>query len=105
MARAWRAGVKEFAFVALWVNRGTRRRHVNPDCQGLARAREFDAYYEEEGSGVRDRIYELDDDTAADVIAAVETFTVPCKLCVPGARELGKLMPFGFVDEGYEELD
>jgi hypothetical protein len=55
------------------------------------------------GSVIRDRIYELSDDESSEVRAAVEAFTVPCKLCVPGARELGELVPFYFVIEGHEE--
>ena len=52
---------------------------------------------------VRDRIYELPDDEAAEVVEAVEAFTVPCRLCVPGARAMGELVPFYFVVEGREE--
>jgi hypothetical protein len=55
------------------------------------------------GSTVRDRIYELPDDESADVVAAVEAFTVPCRLCMPGARAQGRLVPFYFVVEGHEE--
>ena len=58
---------------------------------------------EESGSYVRDRIYELPDDIETEVLEAVEEFTVPCKLCVPGAREMGRLVPFDFVVEGREE--
>jgi hypothetical protein len=56
--------------------------------------------FEAAGSVVRDRIYELSDDESAEVRAAVEAFTVPCRLCVPGAREQGQLVPFYFVVEG-----
>jgi hypothetical protein len=59
--------------------------------------------WEEAGSVVPDRIYELADDSSAKVRAAVEAFTVPCKLCVPGARKQGQLVPFWFVVEGHEE--
>jgi hypothetical protein len=59
--------------------------------------------FEAAGSVVRDRIYELSDDESAEVRAAVEAFTVPCRLCVPGAREQGQLVPFYFVVEGHEE--
>lgn len=48
---------------------------------------------------------ELPDDTEPEVIAAIEAFTVPCRYCVPGARAQGDLVPFYFVDEGYEEYD
>jgi hypothetical protein len=58
---------------------------------------------EEAGSLLRNRIYELSDDEPADVKVAVEAFTVPCRWCVPGARELGKLVPFYFIAEDYEE--
>jgi hypothetical protein len=58
---------------------------------------------EEGGSVVRNRIYELPDDIETDVLTAVEEFTVPCKLCVPGAREMGELVPFYFVVEAREE--
>jgi hypothetical protein len=58
---------------------------------------------EEGGSYVRDRIYELPDDIETEVLEAVEEFTVPCKLCVPGARAMGELVPFYFVVEGREE--
>ncbi len=87
----------------LWINRGTRRRHVDPQCRALALSKEMGAESEEAGSYVRDRIYELPDDVEAEVIVAVEEFTVPCKLCVPGAREQGRLVPFDFVVEGREE--
>jgi hypothetical protein len=82
----------------LWVNRATRRRHVSADCRGLAQARQWAVELERP-----DSIFEIPDGTPADVLAAVETFTVPCRLCVPGARELGGLVPFYFVDEGYED--
>lgn len=87
----------------IWVNRGTRRRHVDPECRALAQSEEMGAESEEHGSIIRDRIYELSDDEDATVIAAIEAFTVPCKLCVPGAREKGQLVPFYFVAEGHEE--
>src|SRR5438128_2355744 len=81
----------------LWINRGTRRRHVDPNCRALALSSEMGAESEDSGSVVRDRIYELPDDTETDVL------TAPCKLCVPGAREMGELVPFYFVVEGHEE--
>jgi hypothetical protein len=87
----------------IWINRGTRRRHVDPECRALAQSHEQGAESEEAGSLIRDRIYELSDDEPADVIAAVEAFTVPCRWCVPGAKELGMLVPFYFIVEGYEE--
>jgi hypothetical protein len=89
----------------LWINRGTRRRHVDPNCRALAQSAEMGADYEESGSYVRNRIYELPDDVPTDVLTAVEEFTVPCKLCVPGARAMGTLVPFNFVVEGREEED
>jgi hypothetical protein len=89
----------------IWVNRSTRRRHVDSDCRGLRLSAEMSAEWEAYGSPGRDRIYELSDDESADVIAAVEAFTYPCRLCVPGARKLGELVPFYFVDEGYEDED
>ncbi len=58
---------------------------------------------EEMGSPVRDRIYELADDESPDVLGAVMAFTVPCRLCVPGAKALGALVPFWFIVEGHEE--
>jgi hypothetical protein len=44
---------------------------------------------EDAESRVRDRIYELPDDTPTDVLVALEEFTIPCRLCVAGAREMG----------------
>ena len=87
----------------LWINRGTRRRHVDPTCRALALSAERGAESEKGGSYVRDRIYELPDDVETEVLTAVEEFTVPCKLCVPGARAMGALVPFNFVVEGREE--
>src|SRR6266849_690476 len=87
----------------LWINRGTRRRNVDPNCRALGLSREMGAEAEEGGSYVRDRIYELPDDVETEVVVAVEEFTVPCKLCVPGARQMGALVPFNFVVEGHEE--
>lgn len=55
------------------------------------------------GNAVPDRFYELSGNEPAEVIEAVEAFTVPCRLCVPGARELGQLVPFDFIEWGDEE--
>jgi hypothetical protein len=87
----------------MWINRGTRRRHVDPTCRALKLSEERGAESEAAGSLVRDRIYELSDDEPTEVIEAVEEFTVPCRLCVPGARKMGELVPFFFVVEGHEE--
>jgi hypothetical protein len=94
--------------VPYYVNLLSRTRHADADCRALRRSREFlqwshetgywDGYEEREGvppPTYETRVVEIEP-ADADEVAALEAFTAPCKLCVPGARELGEHFHYDF---------
>jgi hypothetical protein len=94
--------------VVFYVNRKNRKRHADPDCRALKLTRElfqdmhesgfYDGYEESEDEPpptYETRVVEIDPATPEEV-AALEAFTIPCKLCVPGARALWEHFPYDF---------
>jgi hypothetical protein len=70
----------------IWVNRRTRRRHVDRRCRALTLSDELRAELraeEPDGNAIPDRIYELSGNERAEVIEAVEAFTVPVDCAFP----------------------
>jgi hypothetical protein len=86
--------------VSLYVNRKTACGTSTPVAMRCAtRARCFDDLYRDEPERKPTaRIVELPDPTDAVEAEAIEAFTRPCVLCVPGARELSQALPFEFED-------
>jgi hypothetical protein len=93
-----------------WVNRNSfnRKRHLDPDCRFLRLAQEsleemhqngfYDDYEENEGvpaPTVATRFVAVTPANATE-LAALEAFTIPCQLCIPGARELASECPVEF---------
>lgn len=70
--------------VPLYINRFSRRRHVDPDCRGIHLSDEMVGQI---GPRPPARILEIPDPTDAAEIDAIRDFTYPCIWCVPGARE------------------
>jgi hypothetical protein len=96
----------------VYVNRGLRRtRHLDRKCRGLDLARQelpsrAEARKEAKASGLHpDEVPSFETRivrvkvTDADEAAAIDAFTMPCKLCVPGAKALGEHVPFYFENE------
>jgi hypothetical protein len=95
-----------------YVNRNpaNRKRHADPDCRGLRVAREwlaelhetgfYDGFEESEGRPPptdETRFVEVRPRNAQE-LAALEAFTIPCLLCMPGARALKAACPVDFED-------
>jgi hypothetical protein len=89
-------------------NRYNRKRHLDPGCRYLRLAREmlaetwamgiYDNYEEVEGvppPTEETRFVEVIPSNQAE-LRALEAFTSPCILCVPGAKELWAKCPVSF---------
>jgi hypothetical protein len=93
-------------FGTFWVNRKNRKRHADGKCRGLTQTRVYlDLFYGPDSGWVpqdaeprptyRRRIKKVEP-ADADELAALEAFTFPCKLCVPGARALSEHLVVDF---------
>lgn len=89
-----------------WVNRKNRKRHADPKCRGLKLTREYLDEIYGPGSGhvpvpgeptptYRTRVRKVSP-ADNDELAALEAFTYPCRLCVPGARGLAEHLQIDF---------
>ena len=93
-----------------YVNRNpnNKKRHLDPDCRYLQLARRwlqemhdsgfYEGYEESEGwppPTEKTRFVKVRPRSATE-LAALEAFTFPCTLCVPGARELWEDCPIDF---------
>ena len=95
---------------AFYVNRNpnNRKRHLDPDCRYLQLAHVFlaelhaegwyDDYEENEGEPPPTQETRFVEVAPRDEeeLQALEAFTLPCALCIPGARELWGKCPVDF---------
>jgi hypothetical protein len=84
-------------------NPNNRKRHVDPDCRALELAREWllemqDSHIEryEDNEITEETRFVAVTPNDAEELAALEAFTTPCRMCVPGAEELWQRCPVTF---------
>lgn len=86
--------------VPLYINRFSRRRHVDPQCRAIHLSNEMVGQL---GPSPLARILEIPDSADPSEMDAIRDFTYPCIWCVPGARESWDARPIEF--ESRDELD
>lgn len=84
----------------LYINRFSRRRHVDRNCRAIHLSNEMVGQM---GPQPPARILEIPDPTDPREMDAIRDFTYPCIWCVPGARESWEARPVEF--ESRDELD
>ncbi|HEU5371534.1 MAG TPA: hypothetical protein VFU51_04010 [Gaiellaceae bacterium] len=96
---------RDVALPIFWVNRNpyNRKRHVDPNCRALTQAREYldmmldaNAYEGRDEIPTQRKRFVKVRVQSSEELAALEAYTIPCRTCIPGAKDLWKVLPIDF---------